>query len=189
MWLTVVGSRCHSSFFMKFMICAAVMLIVGAAAVSMASAADGDLTNGIAECAGGPAPRALTDPRAVLYEEDPSSNTTGRRSSGSVVWWLDKVHAATGQPADVAVCAAIEVPERGLKVTISLRRNADASRPVSHTVQMAFTLPPDFSSGKISSVRNILMKAGPQVKGIPLVGLTAMVTDSVFLLGLSNFDF
>jgi hypothetical protein len=125
--------------------------------------------------------------KVVLYDEDPS-DPNGKRYNGSVVWRLDPVPAANGQPSDVAVRADIEVPERKLKMTLSIRRNSDASLPASHTAELTFTLPPDFNGGGVGNVPGILMKSSEQTKGTPLAGLAVKVTDGFFLIGLSNVD-
>ena len=84
--------------------------------------------------------------------------------------------------------ADVEVPERKLNMTWSLRRNTDKSLPASHTVEIIFNLPPDFPSGGISNVPGILMKEAEQTRGVPLAGLAVKVTNGFFLIGLSNVE-
>jgi hypothetical protein len=88
----------------------------------------------------------------------------------------------------LAIRADVEVPERKLAVTWSLRRNTDKSLPASHTIEVVFKLPPDFPAGGISSVPGILMKEGEQIRGVPLTGLSVKVVNSSFLIGLSNVE-
>jgi len=125
--------------------------------------------------------------RALLYEEDPS-DPKGKQFVGSVVWRTEPVKGSGGQPADIAVRADIEVPDRKFKMTMSFRRNTDSSLPASHTVELAFILPPDFAGGGVSNVPGILMKSNEQARGTPLAGLAVKVTDGFFLVGLSNVD-
>ncbi|MDR3468554.1 MAG: hypothetical protein P4M07_21690, partial [Xanthobacteraceae bacterium] len=136
---------------------------------------------------GTPSQIAPVAQKVVLYDEDPA-DPQGKRYTGSVVWRLDQVAAANGQPADVAVRADIDVPDRKLKMTLSLRRNTDASLPASHTAELTFTLPPDFTGGGVGNVPGILMKSSEQTKGTPLAGLAVKVTDGFFLIGLSNVE-
>ena len=155
-----------------------------------APAADNGVKPKITDRVGQPSTTQQVAPvaqKVVLYDEDPS-DPNGKRYNGSVVWRLDPVPAANGQPADVAVRADIEVPERKLKMTLSIRRNTDASLPASHTAELTFTLPPDFSGGGVGNVPGILMKSSEQTKGTPLAGLAVKVTDGFFLIGLSNVD-
>jgi hypothetical protein len=73
-------------------------------------------------------------------------------------------------------------------MTFLLRRNNDSSLPASHTIDLSFVLPPDFTSGGIDSVPGILMKSNEQARGTPLAGRSVKVTDTFFLVGLSNVD-
>jgi hypothetical protein len=125
--------------------------------------------------------------RVVLYDEDPAE-PKGRQYVGTVVWRTEPVKAANGQPADIAVRADIEIPDRKFKMTMSFRRNTDASLPASHTAELTFMLPPDFAGGGVSNVPGILMKSNEQARGTPLAGLAVKVTDGFFLVGLSNVE-
>jgi hypothetical protein len=73
-------------------------------------------------------------------------------------------------------------------MTWSLRRNTDKALPASHTIEVMFSLPPDFSSGGIADVRGILMKQAEQARGVPLSGLGVKVTNNFFLIGLSSTE-
>ena len=125
--------------------------------------------------------------RVVLYDEDPS-DPKGKQYVGTVVWRTEPIKAAAGQPADIAVRADIEIPDRKFKMTMSFRRNTDTSLPASHTAELTFILPPDFDGGGVANVPGILMKSNEQARGTPLAGLAVKVTDGFFLVGLSNVD-
>ena len=125
--------------------------------------------------------------RVVLYDEDPS-DPKGKQFVGSVVWRTEPVKASGAQKPDIAVRADIEIPDRKFKMTMSFRRNTDSSLPASHTAELTFNLPQDFSGGGVSNVPGILMKSNEQARGTPLAGLAVKVTDGFFLVGLSNVD-
>ena len=125
--------------------------------------------------------------KVVLYDEDPS-DPQGKRYEGTVVWRTEQVGGNNGQPQDLAIRADIDVPERRLKMTLTVRRNMDTSLPASHTVELTFQLPPDFAGGGVANVPGILMKSNEQTKGLPLAGLAVKVTDNFFLVGLSSID-
>jgi hypothetical protein len=125
--------------------------------------------------------------RVVLYDED-KANPNGNRYVGTVKWRTEPVKAAAGKPADIAVRADIEIPDRKFKMTLSFRRNTDTSLPASHTAELTFILPPDFDGGGIANVPGILMKSNEQARGTPLAGLAVKVTDGFFLVGLSNVE-
>jgi hypothetical protein len=125
--------------------------------------------------------------RVVLYDEDPA-DPKGKQYVGSVIWRTEQIKAAAGQKADIAVRADIDIPDRKFKMTMSFRRNTDTSLPASHTAELTFILPPDFTGGGVGNVPGILMKSNEQARGTPLAGLAVKVTDGFFLVGLSNVD-
>lgn len=125
--------------------------------------------------------------RAVLYEEDPS-DAKGHAFTGSVIWRTEQVKASGAAKAETAVRADIEIPDRKLKLTLSLRRNTDSTLHASHTIDLTFALPADFPGGGINSIPGLLMKADEQARGVPFAAIAVKVTDRVFLVGLSNVD-
>lgn len=125
--------------------------------------------------------------RVVLYEED-ASNPSGKRFVGTANWRTESVAAGPGQASDATVRADIEIPEAKLTVKFSVRRNTDKALPASHTIEIVFTLPPDFPHGGISNIPGILMKQAEQTRGVPLAGLSVKVTTGFFLIGLSNAE-
>ena len=125
--------------------------------------------------------------RVVLYDEDPG-DPKGKQYVGSVIWRTEPIKATGNQKPDIAVRADIEIPDRKFKMTMSFRRNTDSSLPASHTAELTFILPQDFSGGGVGNVPGILMKSNEQARGTPLAGLAVKVTDGFFLVGLSNVD-
>jgi len=125
--------------------------------------------------------------RVVLYEEEPD-DPQGKRFVGTVLWRTEMRPAAPGRPPELAVRADIDVPERKMSVTLSLRRNTDQSLPASHTIEIVFTLPADSSSGGVQKVPGVLMKQAEQTRGVPLAGLAVPVTPGYFLIGLSSLE-
>jgi hypothetical protein len=125
--------------------------------------------------------------RVVLYEEDPA-DPAGKRFVGSAIWRTETISPGPGRSPELAIRADIEIPERKLAMTWSLRRNTDQSLPASHTIEVMFKLPADFSSGSVDKVPGILMKQTEQTKGVPLAGLAVKVTNGFFLIGLSAVE-
>jgi hypothetical protein len=124
---------------------------------------------------------------AALYEEDPS-NKQGKRFAGSAVWRTETVPPGPGVPSDLAVRVDIRIPERGMVVAMSLRRNSDPSLPASHTITITFDVPPDFSDGGIADVVGMLMKESEQARGVPLARRVAKVSGGIFIVGLADAD-
>jgi hypothetical protein len=133
------------------------------------------------------APVAAVAQRVVLYEEDPA-DPQGKRYVGSAIWRTETVTPGPGAAPDLAVRADLEIPERRITMTFSLRRNSDQALPASHTIEVTFNLPADFPFGGISNVPGILMKQAEQTRGAPLAGLAVKVTSGFFLVGLSAVE-
>jgi hypothetical protein len=136
----------------------------------------------------GVAAGAAVAQKVVLYEEQDSSSPEGKRYVGSALWRTETVSPGPGQPPELAIRADVEVPERKLAMTWSLRRNTDKNLPASHTVEIIFKLPADFQPGGIQSVPGIMMKQAEQTRGVPLAGTVVKVTSGYFLVGLSALD-
>jgi hypothetical protein len=125
--------------------------------------------------------------RVVLYEEDPN-DPKGKRFVGSAIWRTETVSPGAGLAPELAVRADIEIPDRRMTVTWSLRRNTDKALPASHTIEIMFNLPADFPGGGIANVPGVLMKQAEEARGTPLAGLAVKVTNGFFLIGLSAVD-
>jgi hypothetical protein len=135
----------------------------------------------------GTQPGVTAAQKVVLYEEDPA-DPNGKRFVGSAIWRTETITPGPGQPPELAIRADVEVPERKLAMTWSLRRNTDKGLPATHTVEIMFKLPADFPAGGISNVPGILMKQAEQTRGVPLAGLAVKVTPGFYLIGLSNAE-
>src|SRR5262245_44087023 len=133
------------------------------------------------------APAASVAQKVVLYDEDPN-DPQGKRYVGSALWRTETVSPGPGLAPELAVRADIEIPERKLRMTWSLRRNTDKALPASHTIEILFTLPADFPEGGINNVPGVLMKQNEQARGVPLAGLAVKVTNGYFLIGLSAVE-
>jgi hypothetical protein len=125
--------------------------------------------------------------RAVLYEADPN-DPQGKRFAGTVAWRTETVSPGPGMAPELVVRADIQIPERHMSVSWSLRRNTDKTLPASHTIEVMFNLPPDFPGGGVANVPGILMKDSEEVRGMPLAGLAVKVTNGFFLIGLNAGD-
>jgi hypothetical protein len=133
------------------------------------------------------APAASVAQKVVLYDEDPS-DPQGKRYVGSALWRTETVSPGPGLAPELAIRADVEIPERRLRMTWSLRRNTDKALPASHTIEVMFTLPADFAEGGIGNVPGVLAKQNEQARGAPLAGLAVKVTNGYFLIGLSAVD-
>ena len=71
--------------------------------------------------------------RAVLYDED-LSNPSGQQHVGSVVWRTE-ITKVPGQSDEVAISAAVDVPARRFKMTLTLRRNCKKPLQMRATIE------------------------------------------------------
>ena len=133
------------------------------------------------------APAVAVAQKVVLYDEDPT-DPKGKRYVGSALWRTETVSPGPGLAPELAIRADLEIPERHMRMTWSLRRNTDKALPASHTIEIMFTLPADFPEGGIGNVPGVLMKQDEQARGVPLAGLAVKVTNGYFLIGLSAVD-
>ena len=133
------------------------------------------------------APAASVAQKVVLYDED-ANDPQGKRYVGSALWRTETVSPGPGLAPELAIRADVEIPERRLRMTWSLRRNTDKALPASHTIEIMFTLPADFAEGGIGNVPGVLIKQNEQARGAPLSGLAVKVTNGYFLIGLSAVD-
>lgn len=125
--------------------------------------------------------------RAVLFEEDPG-DPQGKQTVGTVVWRLDQIAPSPKQKPDTAIRADIDIPDRKMKVTLTILRNTDASMPAtSHTIEVVYTVSPDFGT-TVANVPGIYAKSADQPRGTPLAATSVKVQDGYFLIGLSNVD-
>ena len=74
--------------------------------------------------------------RVVLYDEDPNE-PKGKQYVGTVVWRLEPIKASGGKPADVAVRADIDIPERNFKMTMSENHFRDRAEVCSRLARGA----------------------------------------------------
>jgi hypothetical protein len=121
--------------------------------------------------------------RAVLYEESPDQQA-GTAVPGTSVWRLVTVDNGAGQEPQIR--GEIDIPNRNIKLVLLISRNADTTLAASHTIDMQFTLPPDFSNGDIRSIPGVLFKATSEAGGSPLLGFSAKVMRGFFAVGLKN---
>jgi hypothetical protein len=125
--------------------------------------------------------------RVVLYEEDPE-DPQGKRFTGTVLWRTEVKSVTPGRSPETVLRADIDIPDRKMGVTWTLRRNTDPSLPASHTIEIVFNMPPDTPTGGVYKVPGVLMKQSEQTRGVPLAGVAAEMPPAYFLIGLSSVE-
>jgi hypothetical protein len=133
-------------------------------------------------------PAAAVAQRAVLYEENPGAAEQQLQTFvGTAVWRTETVNPGPGRPPELGLRIDIEVPDRKMTVSISIRRNPDQTLPASHTIEVQFQTPGD-PFGGVANLPGIRAKISETAQGAPLVGLVVRVMPGFFLVGLSAID-
>lgn len=130
-----------------------------------------------------PGTPATSQASAVLYDENSQSSNGVDAYKGSVAWRVDTDNGAQGQ--ERVIRGLVDIPERGIKILLTIRRNLDQALPASHTLELLFDVPPSFAFGGVESLEQVFMKTAEQVNGLPLRGALARITSGYFLIGLS----
>jgi hypothetical protein len=125
--------------------------------------------------------------RAVLYEENPGGGQQLQTFVGTSIWRTETVNPGPGRPPELGLRVDVEIPDRRMTVTITIRRNPDTTLPASHTVEIQFTSPGD-PFGGVANMPGLRAKSTETAQGAPLAGLVVRVMPGFFLIGLSALD-
>lgn len=125
--------------------------------------------------------------RAMFYEER-SADRPGSQQNGSVVWSVVSEPPAAGQPAEPAIRAVASVPETAVRMTMTIRRNADETLPASHVIELLFDTPDDFVGGEIENVQRLALKPTEEDRGEPLIGVAGRISDGFFIIALNDLQ-
>lgn len=132
-------------------------------------------------------PELAVAQRALLVEENVSDPQQPTINGGRALWRLDALNGGQGQPLETVVRATVDLPESGLSLVLTLRRNTDPAFPASHTIELVFTAANPSDQNRI--VRDVALpqlKIDEATRGIALAGLSVPVKENIFLIGLSD---
>ncbi len=124
--------------------------------------------------------------RAILYTEDPNSPQQPQAVNGRVFWRLDSESAGQGRPVETIVRATIEVPDAGLSLDFTIRRNADNAFPASHIIGMRFTRSGAQASDAVREVGVPQFKTEENERGAPISAISSALGENLFVAALSN---
>jgi hypothetical protein len=155
-------------------------------ATEPAPSAEADSGTAVASAAPEEDADSLVAQRAVLYEEplEQAAAANGVVAINAAVTWTYNPNGVYGPEA----IANLDVPERGLKIKISFRRNSDQTLPASHVVEVNVTAPASFPGKGIKDVPRLVLKPTEDARGQPLIGASAKVADGFFWIALSGVD-
>jgi hypothetical protein len=124
--------------------------------------------------------------RAILYTEVPESPQQPQAVNGRVFWRLDSESAGQGRPVETIVRATVEVPDAGLSLDFTIRRNADSAFPASHIIGMRFTRTGAQASDAVREVGVPQFKTEESERGAPISAISSALGENLFVAALSN---
>lgn len=124
--------------------------------------------------------------RAVLYTEVPENPQQPQATNGRVFWRLDSESAGQGRPVETIVRATIEMPDAGLNLDFTIRRNTDPAFPASHIIGLRFAVSGDPATQAIREVGVPQFKTDESERGAPLSAINSPLGDNLFVAALSN---
>lgn len=128
---------------------------------------------------------APTIEKMLFYETSLGLEQQARYEGG--VTWSEEVES-DGTASRPFIRAQIQVPERNLSIDMSIKLNGDQTLPVSHLVDINFSLPDDFEGGEIDQVTEVKMKNTEEQPGDRLAAISAKIDTTFFVVGLENDD-
>jgi hypothetical protein len=136
---------------------------------------------GVRPTSAAPAPGA----QAIFYQEW-TNEADGTAEFGTVVWSLVQQSPGPGAPLEPAIHGEAVIPGDGVRLSMTIKRNADRTVPASHTVEMIFTMPENFGGGGIDNILRIALKPSEAAGGAPLLGIPLKIADDYFMVALNE---
>lgn len=106
------------------------------------------------------------------------------RYEGSVVW--SEKTESDFENSRPYIEGTIQVPERDLSLVMTIKLNGDVTLPVSHLIDLNFSLPEEFDGGEIEQITEVKFKTSEEQTGDRLEAITAKIDTSFFVVGLQN---
>lgn len=123
--------------------------------------------------------------RSIFYEERTGSQE-GTAISGATVWTVVNESPGGDLPVEPAIRAQTNVPELGLEMEMTIRRNGDGTFPASHVIELFFRVPESFEGRGIADVQRITFKSSEQEPGNALIAVPAPLDENIFLIALTD---
>jgi hypothetical protein len=122
--------------------------------------------------------------RAAILLQAPSEPGGVKTYVGTVVWRRDAANRGPNQQLSSAIRADIDIPEAGLKTSMTIEKNYDAALSASHTLTLRFDPAADSSVGSVRAINVPEMRRDDAPRGSALQGMQVDIAPNVFLVGL-----
>lgn len=106
------------------------------------------------------------------------------RYEGSIVW--SEKTESDSENSRPYIEGTIQVPERDLSIVMTIKLNGDETLPVSHLIDLNFSLPEEFDGGEIEQITEVKFKGSEEQTGDRLEAISAKIDKSFFVVGLQN---
>lgn len=123
--------------------------------------------------------------RAIFYEERTSA-AEASADTGATVWSLVEESPGADLPPEPTIRGDITIPGKDIRITMTIRRNADDSLPASHIMEMIFLKEGGFEGGSIENLLRVAFKQSEADRGAELSGRAVRIADGYFLVALSD---
>ncbi|OPB31166.1 hypothetical protein [Bartonella sp. AR 15-3] len=121
---------------------------------------------------------------AVLYQM-PTKHDTGKAATGSASWSLITEDSVKGLQGELAIRGDIIIPDEGLSLRLTLRRNTDESLHAAYIIDLIFITSDKFSGQAINDIKSLTFKESETSIGQTLVGtVTAKIDNDFFVFAL-----
>jgi hypothetical protein len=123
---------------------------------------------------------------SAIYYEQAERAAPWQQFAGKARWHshLEKASGGSRQPV-LVLTAEVQVPDRGMALTMSIRRDAGDDAAITHLVDLKFTDADGAPLHGVTSVANIVMKQADGTGSVALAGRSIRVAPGLYLFGLS----
>jgi hypothetical protein len=121
---------------------------------------------------------------AVAYYEQAVGGAPWRELAGTARWRSRLEDASVG-PRRAALTLDLRVPERGLSMSMAIRRDAGEDTAITHLFEFMFLSSQGAPLDSVSAVTSVIMKQEDGSSSRALAGLSIKVAPGLFLFGLS----
>ncbi|WP_438721934.1 hypothetical protein [Bartonella rochalimae] len=121
---------------------------------------------------------------AVLYQMA-TKHASGQATTGSVSWSLITEDSVKGIQGELAIRGDITIPDEGLSLRLTLRRNTDEALHAAYIIDLIFIISDKFSGQAINNIKSLTFKESGKSISQTLVGtVTAKIDNDFFVFAL-----